>query len=275
MSEKSEKKKPKVIRLDPTAEEVKRAEEMLRSFLENHPEKLKENETIEDKVQQIIQKAIEGYPYAPKTFLGRIRSISRINLGYDDRLGGTDINSYIHKREEEIQKILAEREKDLYPGLSMQDLRKSLSPAERKRWIEREAYYRNEFDLNNASDVPLLLQVLTEEIIQYRLIKQKLKDQNADVDKQLTESYNRLNKALEHLGITRRQRQSVKQESEGNIAKLAEILDEKLRRIDAIMEKDLREEETLGKLRSSPEVFRYLPQELHDIVQKAMDSPYW
>lgn len=263
--------KPKV--LDPTPEEIRRASDMLKPFYINNPDKLNDM-TVDEKINDIIDRAKVGYKYCPKTFMGRVRSLSKVNSGMQNANWGKSQN-YHNVREFEIQKSLDKKGNDLYPGLTAKDLRSALPTEERKRWIERESYYRKEFELNNASDVPLLMQVLTEEIIQYRLIIDKLSNQDANLDRQMNESYARLNKALENLGITRRQRQSLRSETEGNIASLTELVEKKQSKMDAIRERDLQEERTLSEARHTDKALQAMPNELKEITEKAMSNEDW
>jgi len=260
--------------LDPTQEEIRIAKDMLKPYYLNNPDKITDGEDLESKIDGIIERAKIGYKYCPKTFMGRIKAIAGLNVGLANVNWGKKQN-YHNVREAKIEEALNEKQEELYPGISAQELRKALPKDERRRWIERESYYRKEFDLNNASDLPLLLQVLTEEMIQYRLILKKLTDQNANLDKQMSESYTRLNKALENLGITRRQRQLLTQETEGSIAKLAEILEAKKKKLDAIREKDLQEERAMTELRKDPSVLEKIPAELREITSKAMTMEDW
>lgn len=262
---------PKI--LDPTPEEIRRATDMLKPFYINNLDKLGDL-SVENKINEVIDRAKTGYRYCPKTFIGRVRAISKVNAGMQKANWGHAQN-YHNVRESLIQKNLDAKQGGLYPGLSAKDLRLALPTEERKRWVERESFYRKEFELNNASDVPLLMQTLTEEIIQHRLIIQKLSNQDSNLDRQMNESYARLNKALENLGVTRRQRQSLRSETEGNIASLTEIIEKKQAKIDAIRERDLQEERSLKEMRNNPEVLLQMPPELREITEKAMSNEDW
>ena len=205
--------------------------------------------------------------------MGRVKNITKINCG---TRSGLKKDNYYNLRQQKLAKVLSDREKKIYPGLSIKDLRERLSTDEKKFWIEREEYYRTEFDFNNSADQSMLLQVLAEEVIQRRLIASRLDDVDCvhlqDVEDAMEASFRRLEKGLKVLGITREQREKSGSEQEGNIASLSEIVEKKLKRIDALRAKDEEKESFLQKMRNTEQVLDILPVSLKDVVNKAIHT---
>lgn len=149
----------------------------------------------------------------------------------------------------------------------------SLDPSERRFWKERKVKYENEFNFNESSDRSLLFQLITEELIQQRLMIKKLTDPEAATDSEMTNSMARLQKCMESLGITRKQRQAAKEDTiEGSISKLAGELDKKIKTISAKEKKDEEEEIAYTKLKSMRGGPRNVVPSLEEIkkIQKQM-----
>jgi len=218
-----------------------------------------------------MKRASEGYKCAPKTFIGRIKSLTRwndIDMHSITSAYGGDI--YDQVRAKKTMEVLQTTEKKLYPGFSGKELRDVLPIADRKFWAEREKQYREEYDLNDSSDWPLLMQVLLEELTQRRLTKRKLLDEKLNIETELNNSYKRLMAALKALGITREQRRQSYDEGSENIATLSVKFDQKMRRISAIKEKDAIEEETMQKKHDKHEGYKDLPEELREIMDRSI-----
>jgi hypothetical protein len=257
-------------RLNPSEVEVNRVREALRKYYTERPHLVEGYDSIDDRINEVIEKAKEGYTCAPKTFIGRIKALVRwsdIDYYVVPALSGDTSASFTNWRARKIAQVLKQSEKALYPGLSAKELRASLGPGERKFWIEREKKYREEYDLNDSSDWPLLMQVLLEEITQRRLTLKKLKDPEADLEDELNNSYKRLINALKALGITREQRRKDYDQSSENIASLSVRLEEKLKRIAALKEKDALEENELMRKHQEGGVLKQLPEELRNIME--------
>jgi len=111
---------------------------------------------------------------------------------------------------------------------------KYLTNAEKECWIAREESYFKEFEFNNSSDRPLLMQLLFEEIFQRRIFIHQLQNKDADLSKQMTASVQRLTELQEKLGITREQRAGILDNIDGNIANIAVDLEEKLKHIEEV-----------------------------------------
>jgi hypothetical protein len=109
------------------------------------------------------------------------------------------------------------------------DILKYLTNAEKECWISREESYAKEFEFNNSSDRPLLMQLLFEEIFQRRIFIHQLQNKDADLSKQMTASVQRLTELQEKLGITREQRAGILDNIDGNIANISVDLEEKLK----------------------------------------------
>lgn len=264
-------------RIEPKKFQIDEARQLMYDYYNSNPDKLidKNGHTIdvEKKIAEVIERATVGYPYCPRTFMGRVKNITKINCG---TRSGIKKENYYNIRQNKIAQVLADREKKTYPGFSVKDLRDRLSTNEKKFWIEREEYYRTEFDFNNSADQAMLIQVLAEEVIQHRLISERLDDvENAhlqEIEDAMEASFRRLEKGLKALGITREQREKAGSEQEGNIASLVTVVEKKLKKIDALRQKDEEKETFLSKARSTERVLEILPNSLKDVVTKAINT---
>jgi hypothetical protein len=112
----------------------------------------------------------------------------------------------------------------------------ALPEHERTWWDTRLKTYVDEFEFNQSSDIPMIEQILVEELIQKRLSIKQLLASNVDpmTSKVMTESSKRMLELQAKLGITREQRAKELNNIDGNIAsvaiefeaKMAEILKE-------------------------------------------------
>lgn len=227
-------------KIEPPAFQLQMAQDGLNEFYDANPHFLKRI-TKEEKIKEVIDKSIEGWVCAPKDFIKRVEALTKWNCKHIVSRADYKSNYYNEKMVKEL-KDTEKLEKSLYQAGEGQDLKKFLATAERKDWVQREAYYRKEYELNDSSDWPLLQQILVEEILQNRLAKRKLLTEE-DMDTQLNESYKRMITAQKALGVTREQRQGMGTNSEGSISQLAAQFDEKKRLIAKQMEKDALEEE--------------------------------
>lgn len=75
-------------------------------------------------------------------------------------------------------------------------------------------------DLNESSDQLILEQILMEKVIEYRLLKAKLEKPTMNIDKPLSDCQQRMRKAMEDLGVSRRVRMTLDQPTVNNFAQL-------------------------------------------------------
>lgn len=229
--------------LEPTSLELEKVRTGLTEFYKANPQFLK-NQTIDEKIDEVIEKAKVGWSCASKNFIKRVELLTKWNSAAIKQVFGAQ-NNYHNAAQVRIAEEIKEAEEDLTPGLDAESLRGMLTGKEKKVWVQREKKYRTEFEFNDSSDWPLLLQVLTEEIHQLRLVERRLKHNEADLDIELNESYKRMNAALKALGLTREQRESATKETDGNIAQLVKQFEEKERFIEKRKELDRLEEDAL------------------------------
>jgi hypothetical protein len=254
--------------LSPKEHEINQVKSGLTEFYKNNLHFLKNGISIEDQINNIIEECKNGWVCCPKTFIKRVEwktkwnsSALRTRLDYQD--------SYYNAKQIQLQKDLKKTEDSgLYPGVSAISLRKKLNPEERKFWQEREAYYRKEFEFNDSSDWSLLMQVLLEELTQKRLVERRLADPYDDIEFPLSESYKRLLNAQRALGITRDQRENAANETEGNIAQLSVIFEEKEKLIGKIRERDRIEEEAMMAKKNNGDALSLLPEDLARALSK-------
>jgi hypothetical protein len=246
----------------------------LTAYYKNNPQFLKNGKTIEEKIEEVMEACKKGWDCAPKNFIKRVEWKTKWNCtAVQQRFDYKE--NYSNAKQIQLQKDLktATKNKNLYPGGSGTDMRKMLTiPEEKKFWIEREEYYRDEFDFNNSSDYPLLLQLLLEELTQWRLARRRIINPDDEVEFLITQSYKRLIDAQKALGITREQREGSNKETEGNIAQLAKLYEEKKEYIEKIKERDRLDEELKMQMHLNKKGLDYLPSDLADAMRNVNDT---
>lgn len=241
----------------------------LTEFYKNNPQFLKNGESIEKKIEDIILECSKGWICAAKNFIKRVEWKTKWNCPSLEKRFDYKEN-FSNAKQIQLQKDLKKLETStkVSQTSSATDLRKIIpSPEERKYWSEREAKYRGEFEFNDSSDWPLLLQVLLEELTQWRLVRKRIINPDEDVEVLITNSYQRMIKAQEALGITRKQREEAQNETEGNIGQLAKQYEEKKEIIDKIREKDKLEEEARMRDHDNRSGLDLLPDDLAEALR--------
>jgi hypothetical protein len=219
--------------------EYERARNRLFSILIKDDIPPKQKEKIEEDVEKKLKKAIGGWRTAPKTFESRIRV-----------LFGLDPNW------EPISKKTANRKRIPDPNVSPHAVENSgeildgLSKSEKNFLHNRLSKYKKEFEFNESSDMPMVLQLIYEEIYQRRMIQAKMKNFALGIDKEMTESNKRLASIQRDLGITRKQRQDAQTDIDGSVSVLAEQISKKFRMIAEINAQQLMEEDLYMKKKS-------------------------
>jgi hypothetical protein len=129
--------------------------------------------------------------------------------------------------------------------LGRDQILKKLKSPDRRFWMARERYYRQEFDFNESSDFALLMELLSDELEHKRIIDMRLAcddpDSMAALSRSATECFNRMEKALKALGITREQRKDELDTGDGDIASLSMSLDQKKKQLAIIKTLDMEE----------------------------------
>jgi len=203
------------------------------------------DEDLAKEMDQIFKKAFEGWKGAPKGFVDRVRLILNTKTRLRTKRAPTeepdleDPTTFINSN---IPKNAAD---------SLVSLLKPLNESERKFFKERMNKYNVEFKFNTSSDYSLLMQLITEELIQQRLMIKKLKDPDANTDFEMTNSVKRLQLCMEGLGITRKQRQLAKSDVDGNIAQISALLDKKIKSIGLKEKSDKDEEELYESIKAT------------------------
>lgn len=243
----------------------------LKEFYKNNPHFLKGGITATQQIANVIEECKKGWPCASKTFIKRVEWKTKWNTAsLATRFDSED--TYFNAKQVQLQKDLKSADKDLFPGVSASDLRKTLQPEERKFWQEREAFYKKEFEFNLSSDWSLLLQVLLEELTQYRLVRRRMIDPFDDIEFPLSESYKRLINAQKALGITREQRENSANETEGNIAQASVLYEEKIKFIEKIRTRDQIEEMAMMAKKTSGDSLKLVPEDLANILARAAEA---
>ncbi len=259
--------------LNPNEHELNTVKNGLNEFYKNNPQFLKNGKSIEDKIGEVIEECKVGWICAPRGFIKRVEWKTKWNsAALKNRLDYVD--NYHNAEQIAIQKELTDKKKtkELYPGVSAKSLRDVLSVDEKKFWQEREAYYRQEFEFNNSADWSLLMQLLLEELTQYRLSRRRMQNPDDDLDFQLTSSNKRLLDAQKALGITREQRENASNETEGNVAQLSMLYEEKIRLIEKLEKKDRLEEEAMQIRHDNKDWPDTIPRDVLDAMSKADDD---
>lgn len=120
----------------------------------------------------------------------------------------------------------------------------SLTPEEIVFWEKRRKVYVDDFSFNPSSDESLLRQVLFEEIINSRCMRERLqKNSSEEVEEKINNSSKRLIDALKNLGISRSKRSDLLDKQGGDIASLSMSFDKKLNHAKLINEQWAIEEE--------------------------------
>lgn len=261
-------KEPTYKLIDPTEYELSTVKDGLKEYYSNNPGFLKDGESIEQKISEVISTCSNGWAYCPKTFLKRVETLTK----WRTRALKTRFDyspSYYNAKQLQTQEDIEKSNTGLYPGVSASDLRKLLSPDERKFWQERESYYRTEFEFNNSSDWSLLLQVLLEELTQRRLVQKRMKDPNVQIDEEIDASHKRLITTQKALGITREQRESATNETDGNIAQLGVKYDNKMKILAKKEAMDRLEEETNMANRRPQYLISQIPSDMAETILAA------
>lgn len=176
-----------------------------------------ENEA-NSKIEAVLQESQIGWKNAPKNIDDRIKLKSGFQAKSHENLKPNfKINVPVEEPEAE--------DPDQSEAFSF------LTKKERIKLDRRMEHYCKEFAFNNTSDEPLLKQLIIEEIIQDRLLADKLKKLNRDNGNELSSCLTRIKTIQDLLGITRAKRDSERNKIDGNIADISMTLSDKLKKM--------------------------------------------
>lgn len=188
-----------------------------------------------------IERALAGWPTAPSDFTARCLLLFGVNKDWVPIATGHPSTEFLPTGSDIID---TSYDKEMLAGLSLR---------ERKIFKQRVESYKKEFDLNDSSDYAMILQVVADEVIQRRYIRDILQEEKvtkgADISKLMDALNKRLSGNLEVLGITRSKRKELQEEKDGNVAQIADALEEKLRNIAKINREHMAEEEMYMKMK--------------------------
>jgi len=244
------------MELVPSDYEVEVVTVGLSDYYDSFPDLLK-GATKEEKINEVIEKAKKGWKCAANAFVPRVELLTKWNSAGIKNLFGKNDNYKVAQQAKTAEKV-REATKKMGGTTDKFELARLLTGEEKKIFLERHQVYMEEFEINESSDWSLLMQILLEEIRQYRLARQSILHPEDDIELSLNESYKRMIAAQKSLGVTREQRESANKESEGNIAQLVKQYEEKKAFIEKRKKMDIMEEEALLEKHNNGEVYQML-----------------
>jgi hypothetical protein len=194
-----------------------------------------EKKEIMNEIDVKIQRAIDGWNTAPKEFKMRCMILFGVDESWLPR------NRRTHDQTE-VDDIDTSYDREMLSGLTNR---------EKRIFKQRVESYKKEFDLNDSSDYAMILQIVADEVLQRRYIRDILLEKKNDVSKLIDLLNKRLSSNLETLGITRSKRKELQEEQEGHVAQISDSLDEKLRSIAKIHKEHMEEEDMYMKMKNS------------------------
>jgi hypothetical protein len=198
-------------------------------------------------IDTVFQESQIGWPRAPRDIDTRIKSKS----GYQWKSHANLQPNFAKGKE-----ITVDTASQNISDGSILDV---LSDNEREWFTNRKKEYENDFDFNQSSDKVLLDQLLVEEVIQRRILKEQLQFSKKDLSRPLNDVLKRVTELQERLGITRQQRAGILDNVDGNVAQLAISLDKKLEAMPEMLKKQYEEEVYYTHLRNQRPPVNILP----------------
>ena len=212
--------------LEVPEEEIQAAKVFIKDYLRKHN---KVRGSLNAQITRMIKDCVEGWPTAPHTFKERI--LSKLGMKPDLTPKGRPLENKTQAEKDLINSTAAAKRtgRNMTEGDNdWLDLQVTLNNSEKLYMDKRFDQYKEDFELNDSSDVPIIRQIILEEIIQRRVQNEALKASRGEVvepniTKLLTDSYDRMHKAQELLGISGRQRIKKMTNAEGSIAELNQV----------------------------------------------------
>lgn len=208
----------------------------------------------EDQVLQMAKDVLvevqKGWPRAPFDIEKRIQRKTGWN---------SSVTSFIEPKETPKPKPVNPPKQ--HPS-RYSSIRASLNEVEANWWDNSIQKYISEFEFNSSSDMPILEQIIVEEILQKRLAIEQLQNGetvNSILSKIMTESTKRLIELQESLGITRQQRSNEMNNIDGNVASIALSFEEKMDDILREEKEQIAEEERMQALKDAEPPINLLP----------------
>lgn len=267
-----------IIELHPSDDEIAIWKEELDSIVRDRKKKLSDEEVAQE-IEIIIAKAKKGWKKAPKTFSGRVRNIAKT---WGKETSGRKKKKEDSKKDElyinkDRETILGKRKKEIAKFLEFySEFIESLSEGEKDYFSERVKFYLKEFKFNMSSDLPLLLELITMEMVHRRLMTTLASSED---NKEIKSSASLMKSIVADmssiqatLGITRIQRQKAMGGTEGSVAEVSVLLEKKKKQLAKIKEEEEKQEELLMQAKISRSDLNPIPddkEELRNVLKKA------
>jgi hypothetical protein len=234
--------------IDPSPEEISQ----WRSYIIDVLTYINFNGDMQIKAGKIIERSLNGWDRCPNDFEARVKQLighQSVNA-YE---GGTELKDPFkdtrgtgkqvgNKPKTKQDRYYQEAGITSEVGIEPADLFSPavLSSEELAYMRQRERDYRSEFDFNNSSDVVLLNQVLTDELMLRRIQLNRLKGERVS-ESDVNKAVERIRGALKELGVTRAQRMELDQDVQGNVGQLSLELEKTLNQVERLRDKEKRD----------------------------------
>ena len=261
----------KIEELHPTQDEIDYWKEQVRPIFELRLG-TENTDKVDKAIEDVIEKAKSGWPKAPKSFATRVR-----NAAKDWGVDGENKKHLVQNKNKgyKVSKkykdtVLARRERELEAFLELYDgFTEKLEEKDKKYFRNRVKYYMREYRFNMSSDLPLLLELIAEELLHRRIMvdvaaENDLSDVNklSKTLKLVTESMREIQKVL---GITRQQRQKALGGTEGSVAEVSMLLEEKKKKIEAIEKEEKEQERILMQAKLNRDDINSIPDDQNEL----------
>lgn len=218
-----------------------------------------------EKIKAVFVKAEKGWQKAPKDLDTRIKVLTGFQWDNQTNLNPIKPNipkAPVGKEEKEGSKS---SEHSIYDYLDSE---------EKKWWDIRFDEYKRDFEFNESSDKPLIVQLLFEELCQRRLFIYQIQNPNKDYSKRLNDSLKRVTELQTKLGITREQRSGALDNIDGNVAEISMHLDKKLELMPKEMKQQYDEELRFLSMKNQKPPINTLPSydTMKAIISKGADG---
>ena len=204
-------------------------------------------EKIKGTIEEIFAAAQVGWARAPRDLDTRIK----VKSGFQCKS-----HANLKPRRKVVPEIEVQDQEEVNQDDSLFD---TMTKTEKDWWGIRISEYSLDFDFNSSSDKPLIEQLLVEELVQKRLFKLQIRYPDKDYSKRMNDGLKRIGDVQTKLGITREQRAGILNKIDGNVAKIASELDEKLKLMPEKMLADYKEELYYNHLKSQRPPVNILP----------------
>ena len=265
--------KKKDTKLHPTKEEIAYHKSELIPIIRGRLGK----EDVEDKVDDIIQSCIEGWPKAPKSFAARIQKRAKL-YGTD----GENLQSIVPAKKGRpagVSKVVnhtAEQRKSKRVEAftkSYASFTERLNDVQKAYFADRLDFYLSEFDFNMSSDLSLLMQLIMNELhiseLQIDMVKIEEARDKIKVANAIDTLTNNVINVEKILGITREQRQKGMGGKEGSVAQVSMLYEDKINKIELIKKREREQGKLLLDAKKKKGDINLIPeskQDLQDIL---------